>query len=165
MTPSAATMPRPISKPVLPRDLKPTIRKLSNSTKYRLTCPVMGCGVLGYHDHRASAARAFDEHCDEVHPAPTPLHVACAAVPLTQVGTGRWVCEPVPGRQFTVQQTAQDRFVLSTGIPTAAVHGPTIRSLAAARLCIAQMTQAITSSQAEAARLQLERRWRQGLVP
>lgn len=149
MTTTAST-----ATPVLPRDLKPTIRKVPRIAEYRLTCPVNGCGPLGRYPNRTFAARAFDDHCDAVHPAPTPLDVVRSAVPLTAAGDGRWTCEPVPGRRYGVRHVVGGRYVLSTG--TATVHG-SLRSLPAAQLCIAQMAQLITAPQAEAARLQLQR--------
>ncbi|MFF1717312.1 hypothetical protein [Streptomyces sp. NPDC058268] len=142
--------------PVLPRDLKPTIRKVPRIAEYRLTCPVNGCGPLGRYPNRTFAARAFDDHCDTVHPAPTPLDLVRSAVPLTAASDGQWTCEPVPGQRYGVRHIASGRYALSTGTATATVHGP-LRSLAAAQLCIAQMAQLITASQAEAARLQLQR--------
>lgn len=131
---------------IAPRDLKPTFRSTPDGFKVR--CPL--CGELdGAHRFEPLARRAFEEHCDEEHGAPTPLEAALAAVPLVRTRAGQWTAETTAGT-YMVRQ-AREGFTVE--LPGGTHLQGTLNSQAEAQICIARATGMITTGQAEAARL------------
>lgn len=140
-------------KPATGRDLKPTIRRMTDGT-LRLSCP--RCGVLGTHGHKPKAVAAFAEHCDEQHPAPSLLLMVRTSVVLAEDGENRWTWSAPGGRTWMVQRTRSGKGYVIDGIEGA------VRSLDWARLHIAVAARVIDRLGAEAARIELTREETQG---
>ncbi|MGP3691053.1 hypothetical protein ACTVZO_41375 [Streptomyces sp. IBSNAI002] len=141
------------AEPVTGRDLKPTGRRMTDST-LRLSCP--RCGVLGTYVHRPKAVSAFAEHCDEQHPAPSPLLTVRTSMILTEDGESRWTWSAPEGRTWVVRQTGSGK-----GYVIDRIDG-SVRSLDWARLHIAVAAKVIDRLGAEAARIELSREEAQG---
>lgn len=131
---------------IAPRDLKPKLRKTPDGLKVR--CPL--CGELeGAHRFGPLARRAFEEHCDDKHAAPTPLEAALAAVPLVRTSAGQWMAKTTAGA-YTVRQSGEG---FTVELPGGARLQGTFNSRPEAQICIARTVGVITAGQAEAARL------------
>ncbi|MFD7957281.1 hypothetical protein ACFV4X_27810 [Streptomyces ardesiacus] len=131
---------------IVRRDLKPTLRPTPDGLTVR--CPL--CGELeGAHRFKPLARRAYEEHCDEKHGAPTPLEAALAAVPLVRTGAGRWTAETAAGA-YTVRQAGEG---FTVELPGGTRLQDTFNSPPEAQIGIARAAGVITAGQAEAARL------------
>ncbi|MFJ5951458.1 hypothetical protein [Streptomyces noursei] len=128
-----------------PRELKPTIRRVRSG--FCLQCPL--CGELeGSFRFEPMARRAFGEHCDEKHGAPSPLEAALVLVPLARAGAGEWTHEAAAGT-YRVRQVDEGFAVEPPG--GGLLQG--LGTLPEAQICIARAVGVITPAQAEAARL------------
>lgn len=142
--------------------LEPAIRRLRplEPPNFLLSCP--RCEQdLGEYRFEPLARRAFDEHLDENHPAPTPLDLVWAAVVLTAGDPGFWACE-VGGGSYAVRLVAAGQFAVDAVTLGGTVRNP-MRSLAEAQICIGSMARVISPAVAQAAALQLRREERVAL--